>query len=233
MGGKILILFAAMMAAVFPQARADGPGRIYTQPAAADAGILSGSVKGAVLTHALAVERDRTRVYRAVLNGEGTEFRFEKLPVGRFDLVLVTKDNRVIEGLALGPAPDLPEDRVQHLAQGVAKADSFFNRHHRQRTGIEGGVALVLVERIRDRRILRGSGEEIDANLRRLEIIELREAGDEWQMVKTRHLLREETPRIKGIPFLVHQHHPALGGLRIASAPRDLGVIDLTRTQQP
>lgn len=233
MGGKILILMASVIAAVLPIARADGPGLIYTKPADADAGIITGSVKGTVLTHALAVERDRTRVYRAVLDGAGTGFRFEKLPIGRFDLVLVTKDNRVIEGLGLGPTPDLPEDRARYLEQGVTKADSFFNRHIRHRTGIEGGVALVFAERIRDGQILRGSGEEIDACLRRLEIIELREAGDEWQMVKTRHLFREETPKIKGIPFLAHQHLPTLCGLRIASTPRDLGVIDLTKTQKP
>lgn len=233
MGGKIIVLLAIMMAAVLPMTRADGPGRIYTKPDDAGTGTISGGVKGAVLTHALAVERDRTRVYRADLDGAGTRFRFEKLPVGRFDLVLVTTDNRVIEGLAIGPAPDLPEDRAKHLEQGVTKADSFFNRRIRHRTGIEGEVALVFVERIRDRQILRGSGEQIDANLRRLEIIELREADDEWQMVKTRHLFREETPKIKGIPFLVHQHLPALGGLRIASAPRDLGVIDLTENKNP
>jgi hypothetical protein len=233
MDGKTLILLAWLFAAAHPPARADGPGRIHTEPAAADAGIITGSVTGAVLTHALAVERDRTRVYRAALDGAGTGFRFEKLPVGRFDLVLVTTDNRVIEGLALGPAPDLTEDRAEHLELGVTMADSFFNRRVVHRTGIEGGVAVVFAERVRDRLILRGSGEPVDANLRRLEIIELHEAGDEWQMVKTRHLFREETPRIKGIPFLHHQHLPALGGLRIAGTPRDLGMIDLTKTQQP
>jgi hypothetical protein len=149
--------------------------------------------------------------------------------VGRFDLVFVTKDNRVIEGIGLGPAAALPEDRAKHLEQGVTKADSFFNRHVSNRSGVEGEVALVFVERIRDGQILRGSGEEIDACLRRLEIIELREADDEWQMVKTRHLYREETPRIKGIPFLIHQHLPALGGLRVGANPRDLGIIDLTK----
>ncbi len=218
-----------MLAIVSPMARADGPGRIYTKPAEADTGLVSGSVKGAVLSHAIAVERDRTRVYLAALDGAGTGFRFEKLPVGRFDLVFVTKDNRVIEGIGLGPAAALPEDRAKHLEQGVTKADSFFNRHVSNRSGVEGEVALVFVERIRDGQILRGSGEEIDACLRRLEIIELREADDEWQMVKTRHLYREETPRIKGIPFLIHQHLPALGGLRVGANPRDLGIIDLTK----
>ena len=227
MGGKILILMATMAATMAPLAWADGPGRIYTKPADTDTGIISGTVKGAALTHAIAVERDRTRVYLATLDAAGTGFRFEKLPVGRFDLVLVTKDNRVIEGLGLGPTPKLPEDRANHLEAGVAKADSFFNRHVSRRSGVEGEVALVFTERIRDGQILRGSGEEINANLRRLEIIELREAGDEWQMVRTRHLYREEAPRVKGLPFLTHSYLPMLGGLRLAGTQRELGVIEL------
>jgi hypothetical protein len=229
MGGKTISLMLAMMAAVSPIAGADGPGRIYTKPADGDAGVISGKVAGAVLTHALAVERDRTRVYLAALDDGGAGFHFGNLPVGRFDLVLVTQDGRVIDGLGIGAAENLSDDRAGHLEQGVAKADSFFNRHVTHRAGVEGGVALVFVERIRDKRILRGSGEQIDANLRRLEIIELREAGDDWQMVRTRHLYREETPRIKGIPFLTNIHLPALGGLRIASEPRDMGTIDLTK----
>jgi len=230
MGGKILIMLVAMMAGTAPLVRADGPGRIYTKPTDSDTGSIAGKVKGAALTHAIAVERDRTRVYLAALDPDGAGFRFEKLPVGRFDLVLVTKDNRVIEGLGLGPAPALPDDRAKHLEADVAKADSFFNRYVRHRTGVEGEVALVFTERIRDGQILRGSGEEINACLRRLEIIELRQAGDEWQMVRTRHLYREEAPRIKGLPFLVHSQLPALGGLRLAGTQRNLGAIDLTKT---
>ena len=135
---------------------------------------------------------------------------------------LVTKDNRVIEGLGLGPAPDLPEDRAKHLEQGVTKADSFFNRHLRHRTGIEGGVALVFAERIRDGQILRGSGEEIDACLRRLEIIELREADDEWQMVKTRHLYPRGNTQ--------DQRHPVS---RPPTSSRAGRLADRVRTARP
>ena len=230
MGGKTLIMLGCILTTLAPPARADGPGRIYTQPAATDTGTITGKVKGAALTHAIAVERDRTRVYSGKLDPDGAGFRFSNMPVGRFDLVLVTRDNRVLEGLALGAAADLPADRTQHLKQGVAKADSFFNRHRQHRTGVNDGVALVFTERIRDGQILRGSGEELNACLRRLEIIELREADDDWQMVRTRHIYREETPRLKGIPFLVHRHLPALGGLRLAGTARDLGTIDLTKT---
>ncbi|MEI6655723.1 MAG: hypothetical protein WCP45_13230 [Verrucomicrobiota bacterium] len=223
----ILILLGFFLTSI---ARADGPGRIYTKTLTTDTGVISAKVKGAVLTHAIAVERDRTRVYLATLDDAGTGFRFTNLPVGRFDLVLVTKDNRVLEGLALGAAAVLPEDRAKHLEDGVTKADSFFNRRIRHRTALEGEVALVFVERLRDGKILRGSGEELNAGLRRLEIIELHEATDEWQMVRTRHLYREETPRQQGIAFFTHVHRPALGGLRIGTSPRDLGTLDLTST---
>jgi hypothetical protein len=229
MGKKTVSLLVTLLALSAPPACADGPGRIYTKPAAADPGSLSGKVAGAVLTHAIAVERDRTRVYLAALDADGAGFRFTNLPVGRFDVVLVTKDNRVVEGLALGPAEVLESSRSRHLEETVAKADSFFNRHLQHRAGITGEVALVLTERIRDGQILRGSGEKIDASLRRLEIIEMRQADDDWQMVATRHLYREEAPNQKGTPFLAHLHLPALGGLRIGDTTRDIGTIDLTQ----
>ena len=230
MVGKAMIVLTAALAAIGPCVMADGPGRIYTMPAAEDTGAITGKVAGAVLTHALAVERDRKRVYLAGLSDEGTGFRFEKLPIGRFDLVLVTRDNRVFEGLELGAEPQLSAVSAKHLAAGVAKADSFFNRHLIHRSGLTGDVALVFAERIRDKTILRGSGERVDAFLRRLEIIELRKAGDDWQMVGTRHLYREETPLVKGIPFLEHRHLESLGELRMTGRTRDLGIIDLAKT---
>ncbi len=229
LGCLFYILLGILLTFLIPPAAiADGPGRIYTKTLTTDNGIITATLKGAVLTHAIAVERDRTRVYLGTLEAAGSGFRFSNLPVGRYDLVLVTKDNRVVEGLALGAAAVLPADRAQHLEQGVAKADSFFNRRLSHRAGITDGTALIFVERIRDDTILRGSGEDLGAGLRRLEIIELQAAADEWQMLRTRHLYREETPRLKGIPFFSHLHRADLGGLRVAATPRDLGTLDLT-----
>lgn len=218
----------ATIAALTPcPAFADGPGRIYTKTDTADTGGIHGRITGAKLTHALAIERDRTRVYQATLADGGTGFEFANLPVGRFDLLLVTADNRLIEGLGLGPAEKLSADRAKHLEAGITKADSFFNRHLSHRCGIENGVALVLVERIRDKQILRGSGEDLGSWLRRLEIIELDEAADEWQMRKTRHLYRVEIPRTAETSFFTHLHLPSLDGIRLAATRRDLGTIDL------
>ena len=225
----IFFLAAAVLVAS-GTVRADGPGRIYTEPQAADTGAITGKVTGAKLTHALAMEHDRTRVFRAQLGDSDTSFRFEHLPVGRYDLVLVTTDGRVIEGLELGEEKKLSDESNKLLAERVAKAEKFFNRHQVHRLGFgDEDRCYVFVERLRDQTVLRGSGENLGSYLRRLEVIELQQATDDWQMLKTRHLFREEIPISNNIPFLKHRHLPALGGLRVADSTRDAGTIDLTQ----
>ncbi|MCU0780918.1 MAG: hypothetical protein MUF04_07430 [Akkermansiaceae bacterium] len=208
----------------------EGPGRIYTRPDPADAARISGSVTGARLTHAIAVERDRVRVYQATLTDDGATFRFDHLPVGRYDLVLVTRDHRVFEGLELGAPPALDATRAANLAAGVAKADTFFNRHQRHRAGASEERALVFVERIRDNPTVKHSGEALNAHIRRLEIIEFHPAADDWQMVRTRHLFREQIPRFPDTPFLTHHHLPALTNIRAAAKPRVLPALHLPAT---
>jgi hypothetical protein len=224
MGIKIITTLAACAAL----ACADGPGRIYTQPQAGDSGAITGRVDGGTLTHAIAVERDRTRVFLAQLADQGTSFRFSGLPVGRYDIVLVTADGRVCEGLNIGDLkPDLPAASRKFLEERVTKADSFFNRFQIHRIGFSGDRAFLFVERLRDRTILRQSGENLGAYLRRFEIIEMQEATDDWQMIGTRHLYREETPIRDQVSFSQHHNLPALGGLRVADSARDAGLIHL------
>jgi len=213
--------------AILPAARADGPGRIYTKPEAADQGSLAGKTASVKLTHAIAVERDRKRVFLADLDADKTGFRFAKLPVGRYDLVLVTADGRLVEGLGLGGDPPPDEESAGNASRRVAEADSFFNRHKTHRAGVAEGVVLALVERIRDREILKGSGERVNANLRRLEIMEMREASGDWQTIGTRHIFREEIPLTPAPAFLRHRFVAALGGIRMVDGARDLGVLEL------
>ena len=224
MGVKVITILAACAAL----ALADGPGRIYTKPRPGDNGSISGRVDGGALTHAIAVERDRTRVFLAELADQGKSFRFSGLPVGRYDLVLITTDGRVCEGLNIGePKPGLSAASCKYLEDRVAKADTFFNRYQINRIGFAGDRAFLFVERLRDRTILRQSGENLGAYLRRFEIIEMEEATDDWQMIGTRHLYREETPDRDNVSFSRHHNLPALGGLRVADSARDAGLIHL------
>jgi len=217
----ILLLFCC--AAVI---RAD-PGRIYTalDPAA------TGGIEGTVplpLTHALAVEHDRLHVYRAELSDGGKTFQFHHLPVGKFDLVLIAAGNTVFEGLALGDPETNPDPvSVQNLRNRIGAADSFFNRFAIQRTGANGDQALAFVERIRDRLTLQQSGEKLNANLRRFEIIELAKAGDDWQMSTTRHIYREEESVRENPPFMKHFFVSAIGNLRVVDSVKQLGELPL------
>ena len=216
------------MALLVTAVRAD-PGRIYTQPDPASAGGIAG-IADTELTHALAIDHERAHVYRAELSGAGKTFRFEHLPVGKYDLVLVAKNRAVYEGLALGDSsPNLSPVPSKNLATRIAVADSFFNRHTVHRTGFEGDRALAFVERIRDKLILKQSGEKLDSNLRRLEIIELEQAADDWQMVTTRHIYREEEPIEKSPGFLRHFRVPGLGNIRVVDGVKQLGILTLPR----
>jgi hypothetical protein len=215
---------------LFATAALADPGRIYTPPDAAASGGIEGNA-GIELTHALAIDHERIHVYRGELSDAGKAFRFSHLPVGKYDLVLVSKDRAVYEGLALGgiaPASLLPVS-AKKLETRIAVADSFFNRHTVHREGFEGDRVLVFVERIRDKLILKQSGEKLDSNLRRFEIIELEQAGDDWQMVSTRHLYREEEPVEAAPPFFKHFQVSELGNIRVVDTVKQLGALPLPK----
>jgi len=202
-------------------------GRIYTQPDPAAPGGIEGSA-GMELTHALAVDHERAHVYLATLSEGGRHFHFAHLPIGKFDLVLVSKNRAVYEGLALGDASTgLSPVSSKNLATRIAMADSFFNRHTVYRTGLEGDRAFAFVERIRDKVILKQSGEVLDHDLRRLEIMELEQANDDWQMVATRHLYREEEPAGPDLPFFKHFEFSGLGNIRVVDSVKQLGTLAL------
>ena len=213
---------------LFSTARAD-PGRLYTVPDPAANGGIEGDA-GIVLTHALAIDHERVHVYRAELSDAGKVFHFTHLPVGKYDLVLVAKNCAIYEGLVLGNAASaLSSVSAKNLETRIAVADSFFNRHTVHRTGFEGAHALAFVERIRDKLILKQSGEKLDSNLRRFEIIELEQAADDWQMVSTRQIFREEEPVAPAPPFFKYFHVSELGNIRVVDTVKQLGALPLPK----
>lgn len=204
-------------------------GRIYTAPDNSAPRGIEGSVP-VELTHAIAIDHDRLHVYLGALSDGGRAFHFPHLPVGKYDLVLVTKGREVYEGLALGdPTTSLAPASAKNLETRISLADSFFNRYTIHRTGIDGDHILAFVERIRDKTILKQSGEKLDANLRRLEIIELDQATDDWQMVTTRHIYREDEPVEDTPPFLKHFFFSGLGNIRVVDSVKQLGPLTLPK----
>jgi len=229
LGWEMCALIISFLGLFCGIAQAD-PGRIYTHPDTAVAGGVSGSVN-LELTHALAVDHERLHVFLADLTDGGRHFAFTHLPIGKFDLVLVSKNHAVYEGLSLGDtSPAISPVSTKNLATRIAVADSFFNRHTVCRIGFNGDRAYAFVERLRDKLTLQQSGEKLDHDLRRLEVIELEQAGDDWQMVNSRHLYREEEPPGPGLPFFQHFQVSGLGNIRVVDSVKDLGVILLSGT---
>ena len=219
----LLLLAFHSAAPLFAQA-----GRIYTKPDPADTGAITGRV-AQELTHAVAVEHGRAGVFLGTLTDSGRAFRFEHLPVGKYDLVLFTKSGATLEGLDLGTPAALSESSARNLDKRISVADGFFNRCRVHRTGIsaDGERLLAFVERFRANDVLKQSGEALGQMVRRLEIIELARADDDWQMSASRHLYREGEPISAHPEFRRQANLPALGGIRVIHTAKDLGELAL------
>lgn len=202
---------------------------LYTKPVAGAAGGIGGRVD-AVLRHAIALNRDRVMCFRAELTEGGKVFRFSGLPTGKYDLVLVTKGDVIYEGLGLGDEGEkLAPTPRKNLDTRVVKSDTFFNKAQIHRLGvIEGGErVLALIERLRDKTILRQSGEALNSNLRRFEVADFVKAADDWTLTESRHLYREEAPLGEGMGFCKHRFLAELGNVRIIDTPKELGSLTL------
>ncbi len=202
---------------------------LYTKPRADASGGLTGHVN-LELTHAIALEHDRVSCYKAELSDGGKGFHFTGLPIGKYDLIFITKSGAVYEGIALGEDGDkLSGVPLKHLEERVAKADNFFNKTKIERFGLvdNGEKILAFVERLAARQVLRQSGAALGSNLRRFEVIDLTKAGDDWQMMTNRHLFREEAPLDPNMDFFKHQYLPQIGNVRVVESPKDLGTITL------
>ena len=223
-----ILALLAVAALWLPGARADDTvQRLYTGPDARDAGGLKGTC-AANITHALAVNHDHLRVYRGAVSADGRAFTFAHLPVGKYDLVFVTGDRLVYEGLALGDdkRTDLPADSLANLKKRVEAQDAFFNHARIHRFGFDGANCLLFVERTSDRQILRQNRPQLGADVRRLYIIDVARPADDWQVTTTRHLYREEQPP-GGIDFLTDKFVPEFSNLRVIDSVKDLGSVVL------
>ena len=218
---------AALMLCWVSSAHAQDPRGIYTVPDPAAGGGIALAVD-TPLTHAMAVEHDRKRVFNGSLSADGLQVTFAHLPTGKYDIVLTAKNRNVFEGLNLGPEPQgLSETSFKNLQDRVATGDTFFNRWTIHRLGISDETALVFVERLRDKKIYQQSGETLQSNVRRFEILEMKQATDTWQVADTRHLYRETEPIEPSPPLYKHAFVAALGNVRVIDQTKNLGKLEL------
>ncbi len=204
--------------------------RIYTAPDASAPGGIEGKVEVALI-YALAINQDRVRVYQAALSDGDRGFKFRGLPTGKYDLVFLAKNKVAYEGLVLGETDfsKQPPASFKNLEDRVEKSDKFFSRYkiHRAMVDAEGEHAFAFVERLRDKDILKQSGEHLNQYLRRFEVITFQRATDTWQLREARHIYREPEPIYDPMPFFKDRYVPELGNIRIVDSVKNLGAIKL------
>ena len=208
-------------------------GRIYTAADPAVPGGIDGALARGEITFAIAVDHDRKHVYRGEI--KGSHFTFRGIPTHKYDLLLITNDNKAYEGFSLGDGAftSLSSALQSNLLVRVRKADEFFNRSIAHRIGVDGDRAYVFVERLRDRDTLTQGGELMDVEIRRLELSQFDQATDDWQMTEARHIYREpEKGRGKHRPFLHTIHVPELGNIRVVDSVKQIGTIAVPITER-
>ncbi len=230
--------------------------RIYTEVDVTDNGGLEGKVD-APLTHALAMSREFVdkentysyeRCFRGALSEGNKAFKFEHLPVGKYDLVLINQDRSALyEGLNLGgEISKLPPVSRQNLEKIIGKQDAFFNHAFMMRAGVQtiekdGDKTQrisALVERLRDKVFLTQGGDVVKAArngkeamafVRRFEVIELNQASDDWQVTDTRHIYRETESSVGALPHFKNVYVAALGNIRVVHTVKSLGLVPLPK----
>ena len=210
---------------IVPLLHADN-GRIYTQVDPSSTGGIEGAFPVPV-THAIAVDRERVHVYLGQVSEGGKTFKFSHLPVGKYDLVMVDAGRAVYEGIVLGDPSGHPSSvSMENLKKRIDVSDAFFNSHQIDRFGFAPAQAYAFVERLRNRDTLTQAGSAM-GNVRRLEIVQLDQAEDDWQLTETRHIYREEEPKNPNATFMKHYYISDLGNVRVIDTIKKLPPISI------
>lgn len=237
-----LTAVATHAAELRPGAREAGTGTVhnaalYTPPDPAATGGLRCrfvSADGPVRAVFATPRDDWKRVYFATPDAGGV-CAFRHLPAGRYDLV-VWCERALHEGLRLSRASDaLTESDRAAIRAALDKSNPFFETKRHERMAGADGLARVLVQEMRLRPVTLQSAEvRKDIRIRSVKLALLTDVGPGWSVTDTRELLREEVgPQAPVRDPLPCRHRPALSGVRVTDAPRDLGAVNLDAPVPP
>lgn len=232
-------LLSGLLTAALPAHEIATLSTSYTKP---DPSASGGIVGRAGMSHrpligVFAVPRgELSRIYRGTIE-DGRIFRFEGLPVGRYDLAFLYPD-ALYEGFELAREDTLtPRDREQ-IETHIRSGNPFFETKHMHRiegTAGTGNYAWALFQEMH----VRNEGE-----IRSFKMMVLMRVGEVgWQATGSREIVRthraapgytiadlrlerEMPDRImRGSGLLNHHHRPSLGGIRVVDSVRDIGTI--------
>ncbi|QNN23234.1 hypothetical protein HED60_13450 [Planctomycetales bacterium ZRK34] len=211
-------------------------GLTYQKPDPSATGGITGVIaQPAVLQDVIAVDPLDTKIYQAEIDPATGRFTFRGLPPAEYDL-LIKVVGEVHEGLTLlpeGVSEPTPQQRKKicdEIAKDFRDTEPFFNVKKIVRLDGAGDKARMFVMQTRTRHTVTPGAEAIHAHIRRFDYVDIVRGPKLWQVLESRHLLRQEvpldSPDLKMTKFM---HHPSLGRLLVVSSVKDLGTLNLDK----
>ena len=149
------------------------------------------------LQSVIAIEPYDLKFYRAEIDPASGQFTFDGLVPGEYDLLIKTVGH-VHEGITLDfdePASTDPKQRqalCDQASRFFFRTEDFFNVKQIVRFDSSGNKAHLFVVQTRTKRVVDTGGRPINAHIRRFDFVEMVKSRRAWQVVKSRHLLRQE-----------------------------------------
>lgn len=236
-----LILFALALtsgaAEPAPEDPLVGRSRLYTAPDPSNPGGIQGHIlrPRQPIEQILAIPPDEPRlVYQGTIEGSDKQgFRFEGLPMRKYDLVIIYR-NSFYEGLQLLRGEStLTDDDKAKIDTSIQKSEPYFPYkiiHRLEGETGRGNSARAICTYYLDRKsaLLFNShegGYSRDDPRRTFKIVILKQVGPGWQIERSRDLFPIwATP---GTLKPKHEYRKQLSRIRVADSVKDLGTIDL------
>ena len=129
--------------------------------------------------------------------------------------------------------PRLTRRKLDKLLDEVGKSfyatEDYFNVKHIVRLTGKDERARMFVVQTRTRKVVDPGANLIRAQIRRFDLVDLVKARTVWQVVTSRHLLRQEVPYGSRDIRIRTTYSPKLGRILVGDKMKDLGRIDLKK----
>ena len=129
--------------------------------------------------------------------------------------------------------PHLTRRKLDNLLDEVGKSfyttEDYFNVKHIVRLTGKDDRARMFVVQTRTRKVVDPGGILIRARIRRFDLVDLVKSRTVWQVVTSRHLLRQEVPYGSRDIRIQTTYSPKLGRILVGDKMKDLGKIDLKK----
>lgn len=215
----------------------EGRSRLYSEPDPSSPGGIQGRIlrPRQPIEQILATPPDEPRlVYKGSISGtDGQSFRFEGLPMRKYDLVVIY-ENSFYEGIQLDRSRStLSLDDQSKIRTQIEKSEPYYPHkviHRLEGQNGRGNYARAICTFYMDRpsELLFNKFEGgwiRDDPRRAFKVVILKDVGIGWQIVRTRDLYSKWATMATLKP--AHNFRSKLSRIRVADSIKDLGDIDL------